>query len=134
MKNLREETIKAIEDADHTTGDVAWVGTDDGEYAISWDEFTKISNFLYDNDFGSAHIPMDLVVKFHSDDWLERGLADGWECWQYNCLPKAGLAPKKFDFMFEGSAIFGTHDEQPDGSIEQAHRMRGSCLRLIEDE
>lgn len=39
MKNLHEETIKAIEDADHTTGDVAWVGTDDGEYAISWDDF-----------------------------------------------------------------------------------------------
>lgn len=101
MENLREETIKAIEDADHTTDEVAWVGTDDGEYAISWDEFEKISDFWYDNDLGSAKIPMNLVVKFYSDDWLERYEYDGWEYWEYNHLPKAGLTPKKFELTVD---------------------------------
>lgn len=55
--------------------DVAWVGSQDGEYAISWEEFKAIANFDYDSGYGIQEIARDLVVVFHAgvtESWIER--------------------------------------------------------------
>lgn len=81
------ETIKKIEGSGHVTEEVEWVGSSDGNYAISWEEFTKISNFDYDSGFGGEEIPVDLVVV-GNDWWLERYEYDGSEWWEYKTKPR----------------------------------------------
>ncbi len=80
MINLKRETY--IDEKE-----VAWVGTDDGEYAISWEEFLKIADIEYDSGFGLAYIPTELVVVFKDGSWLERHEYDGSESWVFKSAP-----------------------------------------------
>lgn len=49
MANLLEETLEKIADYSKTIEDVSWVGSDSGEYAISWEEFRQIADVNYDD-------------------------------------------------------------------------------------
>jgi hypothetical protein len=81
--NLLSETLKVLSNYDYTPDDVRWVGSTDGEYAISWAEFAAIADVEYDDGFGSSEIATDLVVV-GTDWWLSRGEYDGSEWWEYN--------------------------------------------------
>jgi hypothetical protein len=69
-----------------TTEDVMWVGSRDGKYAISWEQFESIANVEYDAGYGGQEVVMDLVVVGHGW-WLSRGEYDGSEWWNYNSPP-----------------------------------------------
>lgn len=96
MQNLLKETLQDLEYQNKTPSDVRWVGSHDGEYAISWEEFTAISNFTYDNGFGSTEIDLGLVVV-GDDWWLERSEYDGLEGWEFKKLPVKSENPTKFN-------------------------------------
>lgn len=81
MKFL-EETLETIIEAGHSRNDVAFVGSKDGEYRISFNAFEKIANIKYDSGFGAPEIAQDLIVYFNNGDWLERREYDGSEWWQ----------------------------------------------------
>lgn len=83
MSNFLKETKEDIMYSLHTEQDVMFVGSDDGEYRISWDEFKKIANFEYDNNYGVQEIASDLIVYFKDNSWLERCEEDGSEWWSF---------------------------------------------------
>lgn len=87
MQNLLTETIDALKEAGKTSTMVRWVGSRDGEYAISWKEFAKIADAEYYEGYGSQEIPYDLVVV-GSGWWLERHEYDGSEWWEFKSTPK----------------------------------------------
>ena len=84
--NLLEETKLNLEDNEKSIEDVKWVGSKDGSLAIDWGEFEKISNFNYDDGYGSPEIPLDFVIV-GKDWWLERYEYDGAESWEFKQLP-----------------------------------------------
>ena len=87
-KNLYQETLEAIGRLGMTLSDVGWVGSYDGEYAISWDEFALIASKTdYDSGYGGQEIANDLVVVFKDRSWLERGEYDGSEWWEHRRPP-----------------------------------------------
>lgn len=93
MTNLLQETIAALR---HPEDQVLWVGSSDGKYAISWDDFAKIAaDTEYDAGYGGAEIAIDLVVVGNGW-WLERGEYDGSEWWEFKKQPVADDAPAPF--------------------------------------
>jgi hypothetical protein len=91
MTNLLSETVAEIGGSGHTVTDVAWVGSYDGEYALSWAEFEPIAGATqFDSGYGGAEIAPDLVVVFTDGEWLERGEYDGSEWWAHKRQPKRG--------------------------------------------
>ena len=84
MINLLSETKRKILNSKHQISDVAWVGSYDGEYAISWNKFEDIANIEYDNGYGAVKIATDLVVVFKDKSYLIRREYDGSEWWEYN--------------------------------------------------
>ena len=84
MTNLLDETIWEIRDAGRTLEDVAWVGSQGGEYQLTWDEFTKIANVDYNNGFGAQEVAGDLIVVFDDGSHMYRHEYDGSEYWVYS--------------------------------------------------
>ena len=85
--NLLKETLEILEKHGKSPKDVKWVGSRDGKYAITWNEFEKIANITYNNSYGAQEIAEDLVVV-GEDWWLERCVCDGWsEWWEFKTLP-----------------------------------------------
>lgn len=105
-KNLYEETLRSIDKSNHTTDNVSWVGTADGEYAISWEEYRQISDITYDSGFGGTNIPRDLVVVFSDKNWLERREYDGAEWWEYVSIPQQSSSPNKFTLTTDEEESF----------------------------
>ena len=96
MTNLIKETIEWLDDLGYEESDVLWVGSRDGEFAMSWEEFKdKFKNLEYESGFGRQEIADDLVVV-GEDWWLEREEYDGAECWAYKKSPKL-TSGKSFD-------------------------------------
>ena len=96
LTNLLQETIEELKRYGLKEEDVRWVGTRNGKYAISWEEFKKIAKkFNYDAGFGAWYVPLDLVVV-GDDWWLERQEYDGAEWWEYRTTPKKQPDAKPF--------------------------------------
>jgi len=45
--NLLVETVEVLREHGKSEEDVRWVGSKDGEFAITWDEFVKIADEEY---------------------------------------------------------------------------------------
>ena len=84
MANLLDETIQDIGTFGRTLENVAWVGSEDGRYQLSWDEFTEIANVDYDNGYGEREAAGDLVVVFYDGAHMYRWEYDGAEWWEYH--------------------------------------------------
>jgi len=86
MINLLEETIKELNNNGKDIQDVLWVGCEDDGY-MSWNDFEKNANFLYDNGYGGEEIKVDLIIV-GKDFWLERMDYDGSEWWSFKTTPE----------------------------------------------
>ena len=82
--NLLKETIRELEVNGVSSEDVLYVFNNLGY--CSWEEFEKVANFEYDNDYGFIMIDLNLIVR-GSDWWLERGEYDGSEWWEFRRAP-----------------------------------------------
>jgi hypothetical protein len=85
-RNLLEETLAALVAEDKSPQDVLWVGSEDGRYALSWEEFSRIADVEYDPGYGAQEIAADLVVV-GDGWWLERWEYDGAEGWSFKECP-----------------------------------------------
>lgn len=95
MRNLVNETEFLV-----SGREVSWVGSSDGEYAMSWDEFKeKFKDLEYNSGFGSQKIATDLVVVFTDGGWLEREEYDGAEHWVDKSAPVREENAKSFDVV-----------------------------------
>ena len=83
-RNLLQETIGAIQDSGHTIEDIIFIGSRNGEYSMTWDEFINVANVEYDAGYGSSEVATDLIVKFSDSIYMTRGEYDGSEWWEYN--------------------------------------------------
>ena len=83
MSNLLKETLNAITLSHHDSTDVTFVGSSDGTEGMYWTQFTKDSDFNYNNRFGTQLIPADLIIQFNDGSHLERREYDGSEWWEY---------------------------------------------------
>src|SRR5258708_35603008 len=96
LKNLLQETQDDIANHEKSVQDVQWVGSKDGEYSISWEQFTALArNTRYDSGYGGNQIVEDLVVV-GADWWLERHEYDGSEWWEFKTLPARKENSKSF--------------------------------------
>lgn len=84
--NLLQETLNDLKENGKNSADVRWVGRASINAKCGWDEFVKQANFEYDNGYGSAEIPGDLIVV-GDDWWLERAEYDGSERWEFKAVP-----------------------------------------------
>lgn len=86
-KNFLDETLADIQDLGKNDADVAWVGSVDGEFAISFEEFRVMASFTYDAGIDGDEILPTLVVVFNDGSWLERNEYDGSSWWEYKRTP-----------------------------------------------
>ena len=84
---LLRETKQALESHGLSPEDVLWVGRPELNLKCDWASFAEQANFFYDNSYGCAEIPMDLVVV-GKDWWLERYEYDGAEWWEFKRPPQ----------------------------------------------
>lgn len=93
--NFKTETAAAIKSAVKTTADVHFVGSLDGSYSCTWEEFDALSGFTYDSGYGGNEVAGDLAIVFTDGSWLERGEYDGSEWWEHKTTPRtlAGATP-----------------------------------------
>lgn len=96
MKNFLQETIEELTENKHNTDEVRWVGSRDGLYSMSWEEFRDLADFEYDCGYGCTEIPKDLVVV-GDDWWLERREYDGSEWWEYKKSHSEWMPPEDCD-------------------------------------
>lgn len=74
--------MQVIDESDHTPWDIVYIGCSRG-YSCTWEQFEVLADVEYDNGFGSANIPMDLVIVFKDQEYLTRGEYDGSEWWNH---------------------------------------------------
>jgi len=82
--NLLQETTDMLSAYDKTWDDVLWIGCAD--FTISIEDFKRLANCEYNNDYGSPEVALDLKVV-GKDWWLERTEYDGSEGWVYKAYP-----------------------------------------------
>lgn len=82
--NFKAETIMAVKESGHSLEDVMFIGSQDGKYRMTMEEFEKYSDFTYDSGYGSVEIPEDLIIYFRDKSYIIRGEYDGSEWWNYN--------------------------------------------------
>ena len=98
-KNIVEETLKVLKDHGKAPEDVSWVGSNDGEYAMSWEDFFyRFTKIVYDAGYGAQEIAQDLVVV-GDNWWLEREEYDGAENWIYKNCPTPASKPRAFSHI-----------------------------------
>ena len=95
MINLLTETTYMIERINKKTEDIEFIGSYDGEYHCTWEEFINLADFEYSSGYGSHEIPLDLVIVFKDKSFLHRDEYDGSEWWDYEIIPTINKNPKK---------------------------------------
>ena len=94
--HILEENNKSIDDIDFLilvdcddsniwdVKDEDYYSTDDIQKFILW--CNRYSN--YDDEFGGVEIPINVMVIFKDNSWIERHEYDGSEWWEYKETPK----------------------------------------------
>lgn len=123
--NLLEETLNDLKESDKTSEDVHWVGSRDGKYAISWQEFEKIADDEYYDGYGGQEVATDLVVV-GDDWWLERHEYDGAEWWEYKTMPIRLEDAVPFSKVIDRSAPWRDLTDINRVDSDEAERFRGA--------
>lgn len=106
LGNFLEETVSAIEYlAEKKVSEIVFIGSKDGEYGCSWDEFSTIAN--QDYEVVSRHydlVASDLVILFDDDTYLFRGNQDErFYFWRYSGKIVPSKTPKSITNIFTNS-------------------------------
>ena len=84
MENLLNETKEILKENNKKIEDIKWIGC--RSFYVDIEDFIKLSNTLYDNDYGSPKVAEDLLIV-GDNWWLERHEYDGSEWWEYKSIP-----------------------------------------------
>jgi hypothetical protein len=102
MKNLLTETKKELEREGYTHEDIVFIGSRDGYYACSWEEFEKLADFSYDEGFGGQAVADDLLIRMRDGSFFARGEYDGSEWWDYWRVPAVLENPRRITKLKTG--------------------------------
>jgi len=94
MKNLLSETKDALRTEGYEPNDIVFIGSRDGRYALSWEEFEELANFDYDEGFGGQEVADDLLIGMRDGSFFCRQEYDGSEWWEYWAVPKVEKNPR----------------------------------------
>ena len=86
VKNLLKETERALAVWGKSGSDARWVGSSDGTYGMTWDEFKSLADQEYDDNYCDPQVATDLVIV-GDGWWLERWEFGGTEGWTYKTRP-----------------------------------------------
>jgi hypothetical protein len=103
-KNCLQDALTVMGQAGKSPADVLWVGSEDGTYAISWEQFVPMANFEYAD--GEKSVARDVVIV-GDGWWLERWFVDeDWMSgWVYKENPTRKFNAAPFD------AVRGGYDD-----------------------
>ncbi|KJJ61513.1 hypothetical protein RT21_19945 [Pseudomonas sp. 10B238] len=101
--NLLQETLEAIAESGHASADIVFIGSPVSGHACSWDEFTVLADFDYDDGYGAQIVSSDLVIVFADCGHLRRTEYDGSEGWEYIAPFKAPESPKMISKLTGGT-------------------------------
>ena len=118
MDNLLRETLNVMDQFFKGPENVDWVGSRDGSWAGSWEDFAEVADVEYDAGLGSAHVASDLVVVFDDRSWLERHEYDGSEGWEYKALPTREADANPFRAVVSTAAMWPDMHELNAGDDE----------------
>jgi len=94
--NLRQETFAQLKEHGFAPADVLWVGSQEGDLKIGWDEFASIADMDYDNVSPPTVVAVDLVIVGSNWWCLERQDCEGTEWWEFRTLPVVKDRAEKF--------------------------------------
>jgi hypothetical protein len=97
--NLLAETYEKLLFHELTPQDVLWIGSFDGKYRMTWQEFEVLANREYDKKYGRPEVCSDLVVVGDSW-WLERHEYVGMEWWVFYRNPVGNSNTKPVTKIF----------------------------------
>ena len=80
--NLLTETIDFMDYCEKSTGDITFIGSYDGEYSCTFEEYEVLADFEYYDGFGAQNVASDLVILFSDSSVMSRSEYDGSECWE----------------------------------------------------
>lgn len=80
--NFCEETISRLAFYNYIIDDIAWIGNRFFDIPIH-EFFDAARKTTYNNGYGSAAMPMDLLIVMKDGSYFERGEYDGSEWWRY---------------------------------------------------
>ena len=82
MANLYNETVERIKALGYQPSDITFIGSEDGKYSCSWEEFTTLADRRY-GEFGTQEVATDLLIRFRDETYLMREEYDGSEHWEH---------------------------------------------------
>jgi len=103
--NLLHETLEELNLIGKTPNDIAWIGSNNGNYVCTWEEFKQLADREYEINYDSTgdavpNVAIDLVIVFKDGSWLERWYEDGFEGWKYRKTPVKSKNTKKIKRIF----------------------------------
>ena len=81
MTNLLEETLGVMDEFGLTYEDVTYVGSENNQYQMTWDEFESLADMDYDSGYGAPEVATDLEIRFQDGTYFVRAEYDGSEGW-----------------------------------------------------
>ncbi len=86
--NFLEETKSDLIAIDKVPEDIEAIFSNDNGFISTWDDFVKVADFEYDNDYvGEPGIVEDLTILFSDNSWLCRSCTIFTEFWEYTRIP-----------------------------------------------
>lgn len=80
--NFAEETVNALNRYHYSINDISWIGN--RRYDIPIHEFFDAARKTnYNNGYGLAAMPLDLLIVLKDGSYFERAEYDGSEWWRY---------------------------------------------------
>ena len=109
LEGLLLETINIMLLNNLNPGEVEFIGSADGNYTCTMEQFLILADKEYDAGYGGNEVVSDLVIVFKDGRWMSRGEYDGSEWWDMNSKPRSTGIKKKIKTLF-------THDSENWGS------------------
>lgn len=81
MTNLLQETKEVFDDYHLDPSDIIFIGSSDGEYGCTFDEFKMLADREYCSGYGSHEVALDLIILLKDGTRLMRYEYDGSEWW-----------------------------------------------------
>lgn len=98
--NLLHETLEYLEICHKTTQEIHWIGSEDGDYTMTWEDFEILADTEYGPEVDAYTVAADLVVV-GMDWWLRREPnANGIDCWVYNQKPMCNVPSIQISQIF----------------------------------
>lgn len=98
--NFLTETKDFVTMTMHSGLDITFIGSKDGEYGCTWQEFESLANFDYEPGYGRQQVAKDLVILFSDKTFMSRSEHAGKESWVFNTPIIATEEPKKIVSLF----------------------------------